>query len=248
MFEITLEDARLFKNSIDAIGGIIEEGTFEISEKGIHLRAMDPSQIAMVDFTMPQAAFSGYTVESPASVGLKLSDLSKVLARTRGAEKLRMALEENRLVLEFKGESRRTFKLPLIDAGAQPAREPKVEFDANVKLGGSYLKDALHDASLISSHVVLEASDKKFAIEAHGDAGDLQAESEKGAAPQVIDLELKAPARAMFPLQYLEDMAKGAASDAQISLGLKTNAPVRMMYKIGEASLVYYLAPRIESE
>lgn len=247
MFEITLEDARLFKNSIDAIGGIIEEGIFEISEKGIHLRAMDPSQIAMVDFTMPQAAFSGYKVESPASVGLKLSDLSKVLARTRGAEKLRMALEENRLVLEFKGESRRTFKLPLIDAGAPPAREPKVEFDATVKLGGSYLKDALHDAALISSHAVLEASDKKFAIEAHGDAGDLQAESEKGAA-QLQDIELKAPARAMFPLQYLEDMAKGAASDAQITLGLKTNAPVRMMYKIGDAALVYYLAPRIESE
>ncbi|MFH1470714.1 MAG: DNA polymerase sliding clamp, partial [Candidatus Micrarchaeota archaeon] len=48
MFEIQIDDARVWKNCIDAIVNLIEEGTLEIDTDGIRLRAMDPSQIAMV--------------------------------------------------------------------------------------------------------------------------------------------------------------------------------------------------------
>ena len=51
----------------------------------------------------------------------------------------------------------------------------------------------------------------------------------------------------MFPLDYLQDMLKAASSDTKVSLSLKSSAPVKVSYSIGEASINYFLAPRIEN-
>ena len=51
MFELSLDSAKTFKDCIDAIATLIDEGHFEIGADGMKLRAMDPSQVAMVDFS-----------------------------------------------------------------------------------------------------------------------------------------------------------------------------------------------------
>ena len=50
MFNAIISDTRSWKNSIDAIAALIDEGTLQIDTDGIKLRAMDPSQVALVDF------------------------------------------------------------------------------------------------------------------------------------------------------------------------------------------------------
>lgn len=51
----------------------------------------------------------------------------------------------------------------------------------------------------------------------------------------------------MFPLDYLQDMLKAASGDTKVNLFLKSNAPVKVSYKIGDANISYFLAPRIET-
>ncbi len=53
--------------------------------------------------------------------------------------------------------------------------------------------------------------------------------------------------RAMFPLEYLNDMLKNTNPDAIVTLDLKSDAPLRIEYPIGDATVIYYLAPRIEN-
>ena len=50
MMELIIEKADVLKRSIDAIAVLIDEAEFEVSEKGLSLKATDPSQISMVDF------------------------------------------------------------------------------------------------------------------------------------------------------------------------------------------------------
>ncbi|MEW5955580.1 MAG: DNA polymerase sliding clamp, partial [Candidatus Micrarchaeota archaeon] len=116
--ELVAADAKAFKQAIDAIVNLVDEGTFEITAKGMHLRAMDPSQIAMVDFLLPAEAFAKFTVPNEvASLGVNMVDLSKVLARARSDEKLSISLDEkaSKFVLDFSGKSKRSFKMPLMD-------------------------------------------------------------------------------------------------------------------------------------
>ncbi len=246
--QLVVGDARFFKSCVDAASNLVDEGNFEVTVAGMHLRSMDPSQIAMVDLLLPKEAFEKLNAEPSATLGINLIDLGKVLARARPDEKLTISLEEkeNRLLLEFVGESKRHFKMPLLDLGGTPPKEPKISFDAHVKLRASALKDMLRDAGLLSSHVVLHAAENDFVVEAHGDSGDLVIETPKDAA-SVSEFKSGAKARAMYPYEYLDDITRAAPDDAVISIELKNDAPVRISYEIGHAKLAYYLAPRVEA-
>jgi proliferating cell nuclear antigen len=248
MFEIVFDNAKIFKDCVDALVTLIDEGEFQITKEGIKLRAMDPSQIAMVDFNYPKSALEKYDVPSETKIGLNLDDLSKVTSRVRAGEKLILRLDKtgSRLELVFKGKTTRRFNLPLLDVSGMTPKQPKIEFDSRIKINGSTLKEGLKDASLISSHVVLKADKNGFEISAHGDKGEVLIEAKKE-DDVLLEHTVNAESSSMYPLEYLNDLLRTTDNDAVVSLDLKTDNPLRIEYPIGQATVVYYLAPRIES-
>lgn len=246
--EFVVGEARFFKQCTDAISNLIDEGTFEATSKGLALRSMDPSQIAMVDFTLPADAFEKFSSEDKSSFGVNLVDWGKVLARSRSGEKLTISLEEreSKCVLEFEGDSKRHFRMPLLDLGGTVPQLPKIVFDSRVKIRAGAFKAILHDAGLLSSHVVLHTKEGAFFVEAHGDSGDLVIETKKDSA-SIFEFTVSTPSRAMFPFEYLDDLSRAAFDDTIVEISLKNDAPVRVAYSVGKAELAYYLAPRVET-
>ncbi|MEW5956007.1 MAG: hypothetical protein AB1626_05745, partial [Candidatus Micrarchaeota archaeon] len=181
------------------------------------------------------------------SLGVNMVDLSKVLARARSDEKLSISLDEkaSKFVLDFSGKSTRSFKMPLMDLSASTPREPKIAFDASVKIRGGALKEMLKDAGLLSSHVVLQAHDAELVVEAHGDSGDLRIETKAG-GESVEEVKASAKSRAMFPFEYLDDITRACPDDQTAVVELKNDAPIKVTYAVGQARLAYYLAPRVE--
>ncbi len=247
MFKLTFDDARFFKGCIDALVSLIDEGEFEVGKNGMALRAMDTAQIAMVDFMMPKETFKEADADKEHRIGLNIENLSRVMSRTRQGEALTVTLDDsgNRLVLIFKGKGRRTVSIPLLDLNLVETKEPNIPFDSTVKIDSNSLKEGLKDAALVSSYVILSVKDNMFVIEARGDNGEVKNELtvEDGS---LISVDLKDSSRAMFPLDYLNDILKGAPSDSVVTLELKSDAPLRLSYKIQDAKFRYYLAPRIE--
>ncbi len=246
MFELKLDDARYWRDCVEAIVSLVDEGVFTISKEGITLKAMDPSGISMVSFFMPSKAFSNYDVEKTASIGVNLDNLSKIMSRTRDNESLVMKDSDNKLLLEFAGgKSKRRYKLQLIDIKSKDEKEPKVEFDANVEVDGEHLKNVLKDASLISSYIAFKATKDQFAITAKGDSGELEEVHDVDGA-EVKKVEASKDASAVFNLEFLENMVKSSPVGNPVQLSLKTNQPLKLGYSIGDATIVYYLAPYVE--
>jgi len=246
--KIVVEDIKNFKDAVNAVVNLIDEGSFDVGPGGMHLRAMDPSQIALVDLELPKEFFTGFDVDEKLVVSLNLTNFSKILSTARTGEKLSIGVNDDssKLSLEFKGESKRRISVPLLDLNYSEVKEPKVPFDAFVKLNAGALKGMLGDAGLLSSHVVFEASDLEFIVEARGDSGDVRIETDKNS--QIIkEFKVQNTARAMFPFEYLDNMTKSCSSDGLIELALKTDAPIRINYLVGKAKLSYYLAPRVET-
>ena len=243
-----ISDAKFFKGCLDAVANLVDEGSFEFSSSGMHLRSMDPSQIAMVDFLLPPDGFEKLDATDAATIGLNVVDVGKILSRARAGEKLVLSMveKESKLSLEFAGESKRHFTIPLLEVGGSMPKEPKIAFDAHVKMRGGAFKEILGDAGLLSSHMVINAKDGEFVVEAHGDAGDLLSVTRKDAS-SVSEFTCTAPARAMYPFEYLQDMTKACPDDAMLELSLKSDAPVKIAYSVGKAQLSYYLAPRVET-
>jgi proliferating cell nuclear antigen len=226
MFEIKMENAKYWRDCISAIGSLVDEGLFNITKEGISLKAMDPSSISMVSFFMPSKSFSKYTIDKAASVGVNLENLSKILSRTRDNESLVMKDVESKLSLEFIGpNSRRRYRLQLIDVKKSVEKEPNVEFDAFVEINGDPLKDIIKDASLISSYISFKASKDQFAISAHGDSGELEELHDKdGDIMKKVDASKNADA--VFNLEFLENMVKSCPQGNSVSISLKSSEPM----------------------
>jgi proliferating cell nuclear antigen len=248
MFEVTIADASLFKRCIDAISTLIDEGEFIANEEGLALRAMDPSQIAMVDFKFPKKAFEKYSANTT-KLGMNMEDLATVMSRVRTGEKLEMKLDDSkaRLILTFRGPSTRRFVVPLLDLEAGVPKEPQIEFESIATLNGAFLKESLKDTQLVSSHVVLEASPDAFLVKAYGDKGEVDIKTKKD-SKQIVKYKVDKAAKAMFPLDYLNDLLKSVDSSTNVIISLRMNAPLKLHYPIGDAQITYYLAPRIEEE
>lgn len=248
MFRFVVEDARRFKSAIDAIVNLIDEGILEVAPTGLLLKAMDPSQIAMVCFSMPKAAFVEYEVADPMRVGLNFDNFSKILSRARSGERLEITQEENKVAIRFLSEkNKRSFKVPILEMPAGASREPNVVPDVAIKMMGGALKESLKDAALVSTHVSFQAGEEGLKVEVHGDSSDLVVENEKGSA-QIVEIKATGAAKATFPLQYLEDITKACPDGTALGLNLKNNAPIKVEFEVEGAKLAYYLAPRIDSD
>ena len=79
--ELVFKSADVFRKSMEAIAVLIDEAELVVKETGLELRATDPSQISMVDFSLPKKAFSKFS-SAETRLGLDLDYLNQVLARS----------------------------------------------------------------------------------------------------------------------------------------------------------------------
>jgi proliferating cell nuclear antigen len=248
--KLILKDATFFKKCVDAIGALVDEAEFILNDNGLSLKATDPSQISMVDFSIDKKTFEVFDVKEQTKIGIDLDYFGQILGRAKSGDSLELSFDENRTKLNaiFSGSAKRSFEVPLIDVSSGELPSPKIDFDAEVAISSGEVMDGIKDALLISTHITLGVDEEHFFIRANSSKGKLNNQIKLNDKKVVTSFKAKNEARATFPLDYLRDMIKGAASDTPVTIKLKTNAPISISYKIGEASISYFLAPRIESE
>ncbi|MEK6970631.1 MAG: hypothetical protein AABW68_02960 [archaeon] len=240
---IETQDIASFKRTIDAISSFISEGNFRFGEKGISLRAVDPSQIVLVDCFIEKNAFSSYDLE-PTYVGVDVVELSRMLARSLVNDRLVLDVDENELSLELEGDFSRKFHLPLIDVteGEKDLKLPSQNFDAKVEINARLLKESLKDALLFGSTVLVSVKDGKFWIEAKGSQGNLKTVSRQGT---LIAVKGSGVVTSKYSLNFLSTIVKEADPDSMVLLEFKSDAPMRITYSIGKSKMQYYLAHMI---
>ncbi|MCX6803027.1 MAG: hypothetical protein NTY48_00475, partial [Candidatus Diapherotrites archaeon] len=185
-----------------AIAVLIDEAELVVSSKGLELKATDPSQISMVDFSMPKSAFSKFEAEDT-RLGLDLDYLNQVLSRAQASDELVLSVDEKKAFLSvtFKGGAERSFQVPLIDISSSEVPSPKIDFDSEIMVSASFLQSAFKDAALISSHVVLGCDAEKFFVKAASSKGNLNEEVKQNKIT-LPELRVKRECRSMFPLDY----------------------------------------------
>jgi len=242
-------EASVFKRFIDGIAVLVDEAEFVISEKGLFLKATDPSQISLVDFAIPKSAFKKFEIKKDAKIGVDLNYFGQVMARAKSADSVELLVNDDssKLSVVFSGSSKRSFVIPLLDLHTADLPLPKIDFDAEVKIKASSLVDSFKDAALISTHILLSVENDSFIVRANSSKGNVE-NIYNSKDESVVSLRVSADTKAMFPLDYLSNMMKAASNDTDVLVKIKTNAPVEISYSVGDAKFTYFLAPRIESD
>lgn len=243
-------DAKLWKNIIDALSGLVDELVFIADKNSLHARAMDPSHVAMVDFELPKNAFSEYNCSGEVKLGINLEDMSRIMRRAGGGDALELSLdpEKNKLNVTFRGATIRTFHIGLLDLTHEETPVPSIKFNAEIKMTADALKEALKDAEVVSDHVEVEATPEELDINASGDTGGVEIKLPKS-SDAVLELNVTENSKAMYALSYLTDMMKAAAASDTVTVQFSTSMPIKLEFNIiGGGRLTYWLAPRIEAE
>src|SRR5215472_6390925 len=251
VFKATMNDARLFRNLIGAISSLIEEADFNASPDGIKLRSMDPSHIAMVDFEWPKAAFDTYECSAPTKLRLSVSNLLKLLKRTKSDESIEILYDEanKKLNITLRNKIVRKFVTPTLEPSTEEVPTPKVPFNARVKITAVSLRDIIDDAQSISDNVKLEVSPDKFTVRAAGELSSAIIELDKG-SDAILELDAKEACRSTYNLNYFGEIIRAGSGASEVtSLEFSTNMPIKVEFEMPQQGrLLYYLAPRIEQE
>ena len=240
--------ASTLRDSLDAVSVLVDECKIRLNEEELSIRAVDPANVGMVDLTLEAAAFESYEADGGV-IGVNLTRLEEVAGMANADDLIHLELDEEtrKLHIEIEGLS---YTLALIDPDSirKEPDIPDLDLPAEITLEGAQLNRGITAADMVSDHIRLrvDETDETFHIEAEGDTDDvdLQLESE-----DLIALTA-GPADSLFSLDYLKDMNKAIASDAEVRVELGEEFPVKLHYEFAEGlgNVTFMLAPRIQSD
>ena len=242
----TIVTGEVLKAVTKAMVALVSEARFHFLENGLHSRAVDPANVAMVIVDVPSDSFEVYKIDNDSTIGVDVNRIYDISKSIKSGELVELKLaDDSTLKIKFGSVE---YSVALIDPSAirKEPKVPQLELPAKIVLNAGEFKKAITAADKISDHVVFRTDEDGFYIEAEGDVDKITF--------YMSDAELiefnKQQARSMFSIEYLKEFVKVAGSGDLLTIHLGINYPVRLQFDVanGKVKVEYILAPRIEAE
>ncbi|MDG5777472.1 DNA polymerase sliding clamp [Haloarculaceae archaeon H-GB2-1] len=240
--------ADTLRTTLDSVSVLVDECKIHLNEDGIEIRAVDPANVGMVDLSLSAEAFESYETDG-GLIGVNLSRLEDIAGMAGSDQLVHLELDEETRKLHIQIDGLE-YTLALIDPDSirQEPDLPDLDLPANVVIEGRDIDRAVKAADMVSDHIALgvDDADELFYVDAEGDTDDVHFELDR---EDLIDLT-PGNARSLFSLDYLKDMNKAIPKDAEVSMELGEEFPVKMHFDIaeGQGKVTFMLAPRIQSD
>ncbi|MFT4889166.1 MAG: proliferating cell nuclear antigen [Halobacteriales archaeon] len=240
--------ADTLSSALDAISVLVDECKIHLTEQGFEIRAVDPANVGMVDLSLSADAFESYEADGGV-IGVNLSRLENIAGMADSDQLVELELDEETRKLHIQIDGLE-YTLALIDPDSirQEPDIPDLDLPAEIVLEGRDVNRAVTAADMVSDHIALgvDDTDEHFYVDAQGDTDDVHFELGR---EDLIDVTV-APAHSLYSLDYLKDMNKAIPSDAEVTVDLGEEFPVKMHFEIaeGQGHVTYMLAPRIQSD
>jgi len=245
---LALAETKYFKDSISVISDLVSEARFKITKNAVELVAMDPANVAMVVFKLLSSCFTEYKISKDVDIAINMSNLKQILRRAGPNDILSMELEDNKLKIELKSNTTRTFSLPLIDIEEKEQKVPELNFPASVNTPSSILNNAIEDADIVSESVTFAIEPKKMVIEAQGDLSHVKTEI-KSDDETKINIEGSDKIKAKYSVEYLKKMITASKLSDNVTIYFNKDYPLKIDYKVvDKLQMSFILAPRVENE
>ncbi len=242
-------EASTLKDAIDSVGVLVDECKIRTSPEGLQIRAVDPANVGMVDLTLSAPAFESLNTDV-GILGISWDRFEKVIGLANNGDLVHLDYdhETRKLNVEINGLS---YTLALIDPDSirQEPEIPDLNLPADVTVEGSQIARGVKAADMVSDHIRLSVDDveQSFSFSAEGDTDDVDLKLE---TDDLVALSSAAPADSLFSLDYLKDMNKAIPKDAEVTMELGEEFPIKLHFGFaeGHGQTTYMLAPRIQSD
>lgn len=245
MFKAEIKSETL-KGLVNVISTLIDEVKFTIDSEGMTLKAVDPAHVAMIELHIGAKAFESYSA-SEAEIGLDLDKVKTVLKLAGPGDIISMEQDDNKGRFVFKiGNITRSMNLVDTSSMNDP-KVPQLTLLAKVTVSVDQLQRGIRAAESISDHISLKADPEFFELSCAGDTDDVSLKLE---GEDLESLDVPSGVCSLFPLDYFSNLVKAIPAGTKVRIELDSDYPVKLVFGLanGEATVVYFLAPRIESD
>lgn len=245
MFNVKVK-SEVLKGIIDVTSPLVNEVKFNISQKGLSLRAVDPAHVAMVDLEVKSKAFEEYKADEM-ELGIDMDKLDGIMRLSSSGETVSLEYDEetNRLVVKIGNLVRR---MGLIDTAGMPdPKMPNLNLPAKVVIKSSEINQGVRASEAVSDHLALTVNKDNFELYAEGDTDTVNLKLPKDL---LVELNVPNKCKSLFSIDYFSNMIKSVKGDDPITIMIGNDNPIRVEFDIADSKghVTYLLAPRIESE
>lgn len=227
---------------ITALRAIGDEIRLSITKEGVKVNQMDASHVCMVTGTLPAKAFSLYNVATEGAITIDIARLLKILKRIEADEYVSLSIENATLKVS-NGE--KSFNLVIYEDSDEKTFEPNLKLGTKVVVSVDAFLEALSDIALAESdHLQLVAENGSMRFASKGDI--VNANVGINAKKSILDYVASAPqVSSCYGMGLLSNIVKSAKDiNGKMTVEYDKDMPIRLTF----GDLVFYLAPRIESE
>jgi proliferating cell nuclear antigen len=244
--KLTLAEPKYLKESIAIISELVNDTRIKVGKEGLDLVAMDPANVAMVVFKLLSSSFTEYKVEKEAEIAINLNNFKQILRRANPTDVLTLELQENKLRVQLKSGSTRTFSLPIIDIEEREQKVPELNFPVTVEMNANALTEAIEDADIVAESVSFVADQGKFALQAEGDLNSAAIEMQPSDNTKINAKEM---IKSKYSVEYLKKMIQGSKLADKVTIQFNKDYPLKLTYNtVDRVMLSFILAPRVENE
>ena len=246
MFKAEIKSETL-KGLVNIISTLIDEVKFTITPAGMTLKAVDPAHVAMIELKIRAKAFESYSA-SETEIGLDLDKVKMVLKLAGQGDIIAMEQDESKGRFVFRiGNITRSMNL-VDTASMSDPKVPQLSLSANAVILVDQLQKGIRAAESISDHISLKATSDFFELSCEGDTDDSILKLLNGV--DIESLDVPSAVHSLFPLDYFANLLKAIPAGTKLRVELDNDYPVKLVFGLagGEANVVYFLAPRIESD
>jgi len=257
VLEAQLQQASLLKKVVDAMKDLCKDVNFDASEKGLQVQSMDSSHVALVSLLLRESAFSDFKCDRPASLGMNVESLGKILKMCGPNDSLKLRWATDADVVSFQCESGEDdriadFELKLMQIESEHMEIPEQHYKVVAKLPSSEFQKICRDLKEFGETMQVKSSKEGITFSVQGDmgAGNVMLKPREAEKPEEkVILTVHEPVTATFALRYLVNFAKAAPLCGTVELGLGPDAPLLVRYSLENADnghMQFYLAPKID--
>jgi len=261
MFEARLAEGGILKKVLDAIKDLLNEASFDCSEAGLQLQAMDNSHVSLVSLNLRAEGFENYRCDRNMSMGMNLASLAKILKCSNNDDVVTIKAQDSADVVTFVFESKNgervsDFDMKLMNLDQEHLGIPETDYACVVKMPSNEFARIVRDLSQFGESIAISCSKQGVKFSSTGDIGTGNVKLAQGSSAdsdENIIIELQEPVTLTFASRYLSSFAKAAGLSEKVTLSMSQDVPLVVEFKVvsGESDygyIRYYLAPKIEDE
>lgn len=251
-------DTAVMKRLLDAITSLIDDGSLEVSSKGLSLQAMDSSHVALVSMCLRNEAFDPYRCDRNLSLGIAFKQMGKIIKCANNSDVMTLKAEDDGDVLNMvfessNGDRMSEFAMKLNDIDSEQVGIPEKEYSAIIKMPSGEFARVVRDLSNFgeSATICVTKDGLKFSVKGDSSNANMKfTQSGTGDNSDDVAIDLNDPCTLTFALKYLALFAKASPLAEQVTLSISQDAPLVVEYKIGDnlGYVRYYLAPKMEED